>query len=643
MVRRFLASTCAVVGVFVASGGLLAGAQTPPASRTLSLDVWVRDAQGQVVANLAPGDFVVQVDGQQRRVTAARFVEFAAADSPGTAPGAAGSTPQPGRALALVVDDLSFDGDEGAPLREAAARWVAQLRESDRVAVVRPTSRTGRVGAEEPSDAAAGVRVAAAVQEPSAVGGQDAAFLMERRSIEQMEAIAKAVSWLAAESGPRVLVVLSKGMVMSPSASRYLAPSFRVARDAGISVHLVAPDAPSPSTPPGAGWSSVLADAPRLAGSGFEQLAAGMGGRVVRAQDTGDAAFAGIQHAVSGIYRLDVDVPPAALLLPTLPVTVSVRPAGLAVRTGALAVTPARTSALRTPADRTRDILVGMEVAGDITFHAVTSLSRETSSTDQLQLTISLVVPQDLPTPVRVTFGLLDETGTVRFSTIDVPDADSGPRRASAAIAVAPGWHRLTLVAEDGTQRLGSLSHAVFAKLRTVGGWTVADPRVLWRADANTWQMLGGEALPEDAVVAASVFDLYPDASGREPPPLTLRLENEAGRDVATQTLTPTSVGQGWRYSSEVRLDGLAPDEYVFRLDTTSLGDGAGPLALRFRKATPAVDTSPAAAPPLPPLPNAADLLNLFRAGVRDNWPRFTSGDLLVPDLLSPQVKALAG
>jgi hypothetical protein len=35
--------------------------------------------------------------------------------------------------------------------------------------------------------------------------------------------------------------------------------------------------------------------------------------------------------------------------------------------------------------------------------------------------------------------------------------------------------------------------------------------------------------------------------------------------------------------------------------------------------------------------------VNLFRAGVRDNWPRATPEDLLVPELLTPQLQGLAG
>src|SRR5690606_26784163 len=117
--------------------------------------------------------------------------------------------------------------------------------------------------------------------------------------------------------------------------------------------------------------------------------------------------FAGIQRAVSGFYRLEVDVPSAGPLPRALPVMVSVRPAGLAVRTGALVMPPPAMSAPRTTAERTRDILAGVDVAADIGFDAVASLSRDTSA-DQLELTISLVFPDELRSPVRVAFGLLD-------------------------------------------------------------------------------------------------------------------------------------------------------------------------------------------------------------------------------------------
>jgi VWFA-related protein len=634
-VRSIHVFTCAVLGLVIAGGGLAARDQAQSAgTRTLTVDVWVRDAQGQPVASLAPGDFTVQLDGQSRRVTEARFLNYAA-DAP---PAAEAALPPslPGRTIAVVVDDLSFAGEEAVSLGEAAAQWLTQLHPSDRVAVVRATT-TG-VAVMERAEAAARVRAASVGSAASTISGAEVEFQRDRRTLDQAEALASAISWLAGAPEPRVLVVLSKGMPMPLAAAQYLASSYRVARDAGISAFLVAPGVTAP-----AGWSTAPAGDAPSSGAGLDQIAAGVGGRVVRAQGLGEAAVAEIQRAVSGVYRLEVDVPSTSLLPRLVPVAVSVRPDGLAVRAGALAMPPPAMSVPRTIADRTRDILAGVDVAGEIDFDAIASLSRDTSSADQLQLTVSLVLPPDMPSPVRVAFGLLDGGGTLRSGTIDVPEAAGGPRRATVAIAVAPGWHRLTLVAQDGNARLGSRARAVHARLRSVGGYAVADPRVLWRADTETWQVLGGEALPEAAVVAASVFELYPDAPGREaPPPLALRLEDEAGREVATRMITPTPVGQGWRLSSEVRLDGLAPGEYLFRLDTALIDDRAGPLTLRFRKSGPAA-ASVAAGPAPPPLPNPADLINLFRAGVRDNWPRFAPGDLLEPDLLTPQLKALAG
>jgi VWFA-related protein len=639
-VRSIHVFTGAVLGLLIAGGGLAAREQTQAAgARTLTVDVWVRDAQGQPVASLAPGDFTVQLDGQQRRVTAARFENYAS-DAPSPA-GAAAPASLPGRTIAIVVDDLSFERDEATPLGGVAARWVAQLHLADRVAVVRATT-TGVVAGDR-SDAASRVRTATGAREASPVSGSEAEFLRDRQTLDQAEALASAISWLAGQPGPRVLVVLSKGMPMPLAAAQYLASSFRIARDAGISAFLIAPDAASTSSPtpvPGVTESS------NSAAAGLDQIAAGLGGRVVRAQGAGDAAMAEVQRAVSGVYRVDVDVPSAGPLPRTMPTSVSVRSAGLVVRTGALVLPPPGMSAPRTTADRTRDILAGVDTAGEIDFDAVTSLSRDTSSADQLQLTVSLVLPRDMPSPVRVAFGLLDATGTLRSGTIDVPDAERGPRRSAVAIAVAPGWHRLTLVAQDGNERLGSRAQAVHARLRSIGGYAAADPRVLWRADTETWNMPGGEALPDAAVVAASVFELYPDVPGGEaPPPLPLRLEDQSGLEVATRMITPTPVGQGWRLSSEVRLDGLAPGEYVFRLDTALIDAGAGPLTLRFRKGTTAAAPAASAAPrPAPtPLPNPADLVNLFRAGVRDNWPRFAPEDLLVSDLLIPQLKTLAG
>ncbi len=615
---------------------LTARAQTP-APGPLALDVWVRDLQGQPARGLSPRDFIVQIDGRERRVLSAQFIDYAAA--PSTSPaGAAPAAPLPGRAIAVVVDDLSLEGRDAAPLGDAAARWIARLHPSDRVAVVRATAGNARVtAANTASDAATLVQsaVAAARREPGGAA-RDAEFRLERRTLEQAEALASAVSWLAAQPGPRVLVVLSMGLVMSPPAARYLSATYQIARDGGLSSYLISPATAGAAS---SGWNSVPATGTTAPGASLDQIAAGMLARSLRAQTRADDVFDEVERAVSGVYRLEVEAPAAGPLPRSLPATISLRPVALAVRAARLVAPPAGTAPPRTTEERTRDILAGVDVAADIDIDATTTLSRDSASDDHFQLTVSVVLRQDLPSPVRVAFGLLDETGTVRFSTVDVPDAVDDARRTSVSIPVAPGWHRLTLVAQDGNERLGSLSRAVHARLRTIGAYAVAEPRVMWRTGADAWQVLGDDVLPEGAVVAASVFDLYPDAPGREPPPMPLRLEDDAGREVAVQTITPARTDQGWRLSGEVRLDGLAPGEYVFRLDTTALEDGSGSLAVRVRKTTAATATRPAP----PPLPAAADVLNLFRAGVRDNWPRSAREDLLVPELLTPQLKALAG
>lgn len=621
---------CAALGVLVAMGAASAGAQTAaPADTTLVLDVWVRDLQGQPVARVAPRDFVVQVDGRDTRVRTAQWIDYSAPDS--------SSSPLPGRSIAVVVDDLSFTRNETMPLGEAIAGWMERLHAADRVAVTQSSVNAGALSGDsaDRSTTVARVRGALTPATPGGTTGELDQYERDGRTLAQAEAIARAVTWLAASPMPRVLVVISDGLAMSPDAARYLAPTYEIARDAGINSYFVVP---APAAAGAAGWASVPATGAVTPGAGVDQTAAGLLARILRVQTRPGDAFDDITRATSGVYRLSLDTPRANTLPHTIPVTVGVRPPALSVRAPRVVHPPAGLATPRSVEDRARDILAGVDVASDIPLDATTTVSGDAAGPQQVLLTVNVELPAELPPPVRLTFGLLDDSGTIRHGTTDVTgESTDGRQRTSVTIPVAPGWRRLTLVAEDGDGRLGSFSRGVHARLRTIGAFAAAEPRLLWRSDTTEWQLLDSDTVPDTAIAVASLFELYADTPAARPPALSLRLDDGTGREVASQTLTPTSQGDGWRLSGEVRITSLEPGTYTFRLDTSRIAADAPPLTVRLRK------TSPATAPPPPPLPAAADVVNLFRAGVRDNWPRATPEDLLVPELLTPQLQGLAG
>jgi VWFA-related protein len=113
----------------------------------IALDVQVRDKGGRPISTLTAGSFEVTLDGRQRRVVSADFVNLAdgptfrpavvAAGASGAtaAPAIGSSATQPDRTVVIVVDAASLrTPDTKIPVR-AAQRFIDGLRPSDRVAI----------------------------------------------------------------------------------------------------------------------------------------------------------------------------------------------------------------------------------------------------------------------------------------------------------------------------------------------------------------------------------------------------------------------------------------------------------------------------------------------------------------------------
>ena len=101
----------------------------PPQFRStvelITLDVAAVDEAGQAVAGLTREDFVLEVDGEAQpivnfeTVSVPAAAEAAATDAPLVATSAA--IRRPGRAFALVADDLRLPGEQSLHLRRAIA------------------------------------------------------------------------------------------------------------------------------------------------------------------------------------------------------------------------------------------------------------------------------------------------------------------------------------------------------------------------------------------------------------------------------------------------------------------------------------------------------------------------------------------
>jgi VWFA-related protein len=110
----------------------------------ITVDAAVHDGEGRPIATLGPDDFLLEVDGRPRPVTAAQFVSLVATAAAATAqlatpPASHFSSNEYvdiGRTVVIAVDEVHIRRLEGRHALIAAARFLDVLPASDRVGVI---------------------------------------------------------------------------------------------------------------------------------------------------------------------------------------------------------------------------------------------------------------------------------------------------------------------------------------------------------------------------------------------------------------------------------------------------------------------------------------------------------------------------
>jgi hypothetical protein len=140
--------TATAAALFLCAGAWLSARQArpdqSPAFRSgvevVTLDVGVVDKQGQPVRGLVPGDFLVNVGGQPRRVVTAEFVDVASVrtDAPTPPDAAAISTNEGvgvGRMFMFIVDQSTLDLGSARQVARSSSRFFTGLTFADRSAL----------------------------------------------------------------------------------------------------------------------------------------------------------------------------------------------------------------------------------------------------------------------------------------------------------------------------------------------------------------------------------------------------------------------------------------------------------------------------------------------------------------------------
>lgn len=566
------------LGAILLAAAAISAQQDKPVFRTganiVTLDVTVVDKDGKPVKGLKAEDFEITLEGQKRPVQTVDFVEFgsgssarAAAPSGSAASSSAIPTGPARRVVVFLFDDQSLTPLTGRSLTIAASRALDVFGPNDLIGVtsisgllptVNPTTDhelvkatitklVGRadvsptppfyISAVEAAEIDRGIptdtlgKVAARECPEAGMDGQmmDACSSMiaglargyntdlRNRAAIQMEAYKQVIEKVKAFAGAKVVITMSGGVPTiadTGAIQRQLEPIMREAADSSVRFYAMAEEpemADARDTGPERGKARVLEG--RTLFDGLASVAAAAGGEAFHVIGQGDRFLTRIEQETSAIYRLGVDAPQGADKVRFLNAKVSVKKPGITVRATpkALAADAARELI---PVDKQLMNAVaggGVDVAVPITLGA--SLRRN-PQTAQLELGVSLQLPNGVAGPVTTLFSLVDSTGKSVLAgkkALAPPPAGQDYRFSFALAPPAPGRYSLRVSAADANGRVGSNEQRVDAVLGRIGPFATSQLLIGWTGADKMQRLLAYDAVPAEATALQASLELYAD------------------------------------------------------------------------------------------------------------------------------------
>jgi VWFA-related protein len=375
---RWIVSWMAMASIVTSAQAPQTPAQQPkqPVFRTgvelLSVDATVVDRDGRQVIDLAPSEFVVEVDGESRPVVSAEYVKLGD-DTPvptgvrrtaSAAPPAAdpffstnARSLSPGRLILLLVDEGNIRTGQGRDAMRSATKFVDALSPADRVAFVAiprgavidftteheriREALIGTVGRASPykgrffmslSEAFATYEHSDALLRSQVIARECAAVLgnpveLTRCEIEVEQDAGQYVSHerqqtqaslvgmrevlrsLAALDGPKSVILISEGLVLEGLGGDIDAIAAQAA-DVRASLDVMLLDVPAVDVSVSQRPTTPREDRERQV-TGLEMLAGLSRGALHRVITSSESAFSRILRSISGHYLIGVESRPA--------------------------------------------------------------------------------------------------------------------------------------------------------------------------------------------------------------------------------------------------------------------------------------------------------------------------------------------
>lgn len=621
---------------------VVAAAQTPPAQPPqptgptfrsgidlVAVDVSVVDNDGRPIRGLQPTDFVLKVDGAERRIVSADFI--ATGPQPDEKPADTPPPPtyyssnehtRPGRLIILAVDEGNIRRGEARNVLATANRFLDSLDPNDRISVV---ALPGGVRLDFTGDRQA-VRdalrkisgVAERLQinfniglvEALAIDGGDLRLLQEvitrecerqgpecgqlleqearmiaqsaytetRQSLGALRGIIESVRDI---EGTKTLVLLSEGLVQDASLSEVSAVGV-AARIAQVNVYVLQLDVPRFDVAEGRPSPTMTSDI-QLRSDGLENLAGAARGGLFRVFGNGANAFDRLKRELSAYYLLSFEPQGADRNGRAHRIQVSVSRKGTTVRSRHEFVSEPSSTRSTASRERLGHLLRTPLIATELPLRLTTYAFQEGEGA-KVRIIVSLEIDPEgagRVTTASVGLGVFDEKGKVVTSSIDRTKSSEY----SGAVVVEPGKYTLKLAAIDNDGRRGSLEHKFTAALISAGDITTGDLMLAHPADRKGIPARPAvDRAPGDRIL--SYLELYSNNNERLKT-AQVQMEVAASEDGASLVSAAADVTapSGRRRIAQalipVRL--LPPGDYVMRAVITESGTTVAKLTRPFR------------------------------------------------------------
>jgi VWFA-related protein len=616
-----------------------------------SIDVTVVDDRGKPITDLKPADFVVRVDGNQRRVVTAEWVSMVA---PSTPPAETAHLPEGfssnegstgGRLIVIAVDEpnIRFGGALG--ISRAANGFIDRLLPSDRIAVAgfgtgapatvftadrarvkQVISRmAGQKRAGRPGDYRHNIALTEAMMinrgdrvtlelvqqrecSPAIIGSSPAQIELCRTEVE-LEATSLAMDsnleseqtirglrdlliGLRAIDAPKTLILISEGFVLSEPG--LIIELGSMAAEARTSLYALRLDNQMFDITDSRAPVNPFADRQTRA-EGLEMLAGAARGTLFTVATAEAPFFERIEAELSGYYLLGVESDPRDRDGKPHPIRIDVPRRGAVLRTRRQILNaPAEARGPRTPRQSVVAALSSPLLSAALPLR-VASFSLQGPERDKVQIVIHVDVGSDYAAskPVAVGYLIVDRSGRVvdthaeAIRLLPVMNGVPSPLQFTAGASLAPGEYTLKLAAAEG-DRVGSIEHPIRAALATENGLTLSELMVGGPTEV-------GELLRPTIGYTASFGSVhgYVEAYGDRADTVTVKYEvaaNATGAPLINATVPGRLAGEDRMIFSQVMtLHQIPPGKYVLRALVSDAGKPVKTLTRDFEVAPPKV------------------------------------------------------